>query len=750
MEPTGVVVPRAGSSSRRSRVAQASIEVGERVVAGPWSVLSQSRSQAEAAQDEAASQARGGKYSPSEPSGVRGGTKDDDDRRQNRAGPGRGPNKLCEGRWPASSSCTVSPARATTNTWRGGPMRDDFGPGTGGLQTQWRPGLRPGSLEATRRLQAASLMGVCRRSAMPTGMSSAAPMPAAPGDERRATACGKDAKRDEARRDETIPAAHGAYGPLQGRRALAPPRPASPLAPFGCVTGVPKAGLGSMDSRAVMPVLQIASHLLHGRLPSQAMHHDISSPARITAVSSPELPSPCSSRQQPCSNSKFWHKISSPSPIFAYYPGAVEHVRSIVRIKPLVADHPRGIHPPPLQLGSSQGGVLVAAAGGYPRFFLTMQRLRRFIARARVVVLVPVLADHLSPRRWALAPRSPVARSIHEGPRFVRPTRSRSPCVFPYVTHPGHEARARVRRTTGGGMEYSSVVGRNLLTWETRPSHSHLPQANVKNLTGAAPEWSAVSADVRVDGLADSLTRLWRGSIRCNGREPAPPVDIHHGENVFPPPTGDDDVDLVTAALASAARQESVMFYACPDGAIAVVVLLQRIFPQPNLPSSLTPVHLQFSSDSPQRRASPSLPPPIGSTMPRIAHVALVVRDYDEALAFYVTKLGFTLVEDTPIPEQNKRWVTIRPPTGPDSDANSGTTLLLAQASAPEQHAAIGNQTGGRVFLFLETDDFARDHARYTSAGVEWVREPVVQSYGTVAVFKDLYGNQWDLIERKK
>ena len=136
--------------------------------------------------------------------------------------------------------------------------------------------------------------------------------------------------------------------------------------------------------------------------------------------------------------------------------------------------------------------------------------------------------------------------------------------------------------------------------------------------------------------------------------------------------------------------------------------------------------------------------------MPRIAHVAPVVRDYDEALAFYVTKLGFTLVEDTPIPEQNKRWVTIRPPTGPDSDANSGTTLLLAQASAPAQHAAIGNQTGGRVFLFLETDDFARDHARYTSAGVEWVREPVVQSYGTVAVFKDLYGNQWDLIERKK
>ncbi|UNI17965.1 hypothetical protein JDV02_004268 [Purpureocillium takamizusanense] len=147
--------------------------------------------------------------------------------------------------------------------------------------------------------------------------------------------------------------------------------------------------------------------------------------------------------------------------------------------------------------------------------------------------------------------------------------------------------------------------------------------------------------------------------------------------------------------------------------------------------------------------------------MPHIAHVALVVRDYDEALAFYVNKLNFTLVEDTPVPEQNKRWVVISPPspspppssgstTSTGSNGGGGTTLLLAQASTEQQRAAIGNQTGGRVFLFLETDDFARDHARYTAAGVEWVREPAVQSYGTVAVFKDLYGNLWDLIERKK
>ncbi|KND92579.1 Uncharacterized protein TOPH_02849 [Tolypocladium ophioglossoides CBS 100239] len=132
--------------------------------------------------------------------------------------------------------------------------------------------------------------------------------------------------------------------------------------------------------------------------------------------------------------------------------------------------------------------------------------------------------------------------------------------------------------------------------------------------------------------------------------------------------------------------------------------------------------------------------------MNHLAHVSLVVRDYDEALAFYVGKLGFTLVEDTLLPEQNKRWVTVRPAGAPPG----ATTIQLAEASTPEQRAAVGNQAGGRVFLFLDTDDFGRDHARFTQAGVEWVRGPVVQSYGTVAVFKDLYGNQWDLIERTK
>lgn len=129
--------------------------------------------------------------------------------------------------------------------------------------------------------------------------------------------------------------------------------------------------------------------------------------------------------------------------------------------------------------------------------------------------------------------------------------------------------------------------------------------------------------------------------------------------------------------------------------------------------------------------------------MPHLAHVALVVRDYDEALAFYVGKLGFELVEDSYQPEQDKRWVTIRPP-GVTGDA---ATILLARASTPEQERFIGDQAGGRVFLFLATDDFDRDHAAYTAAGVEWVRPPAVQPYGKVAVFLDLYGNRWDLIE---
>ena len=124
-----------------------------------------------------------------------------------------------------------------------------------------------------------------------------------------------------------------------------------------------------------------------------------------------------------------------------------------------------------------------------------------------------------------------------------------------------------------------------------------------------------------------------------------------------------------------------------------------------------------------------------------IAHVALVVRDYDEAIAFYTQKLGFTLVEDTYQPEQNKRWVVVAPA------GSSGTTLLLARASTPEQAQFIGNQAGGRVFLFLSTDDFWRDYNRMTADGVRFVRPPNVAAYGTVAVFEDLYGNRWDLIE---
>ena len=136
----------------------------------------------------------------------------------------------------------------------------------------------------------------------------------------------------------------------------------------------------------------------------------------------------------------------------------------------------------------------------------------------------------------------------------------------------------------------------------------------------------------------------------------------------------------------------------------------------------------------------------------RIAHVALVVADYDEALAFYVGTLGFTVVEDTYQPAQDKRWVVIAPPGsggGGDGDDGhgGGTTLLLARASSPDQAAAVGNQAGGRVFLFLETDDLWRDYAALTAAGVQFVRPPAEQAYGTVAVFVDLYGTKWDLVQ---
>jgi catechol 2,3-dioxygenase-like lactoylglutathione lyase family enzyme len=124
-----------------------------------------------------------------------------------------------------------------------------------------------------------------------------------------------------------------------------------------------------------------------------------------------------------------------------------------------------------------------------------------------------------------------------------------------------------------------------------------------------------------------------------------------------------------------------------------------------------------------------------------IAHIALLVRDYDEAIRFFTEKLKFTLVEDIYQPQQDKRWVTVAPP------GDSGTTLLLARASKREQHAFIGNQSGGRVFLFLSTDDFRRDYDDMSAKGIKFVREPKQADYGTVAVFEDLYGNLWDLIE---
>lgn len=124
-----------------------------------------------------------------------------------------------------------------------------------------------------------------------------------------------------------------------------------------------------------------------------------------------------------------------------------------------------------------------------------------------------------------------------------------------------------------------------------------------------------------------------------------------------------------------------------------------------------------------------------------LVHVALVVRDYDEAIEFFVGKLRFRLVEDSYQPEQDKRWVVVAPP------GSDGATLLLARASTPEQQAWVGNQAGGRVFLFLQTDDFWRDYRRMQADGIRFVRPPLTASYGTVAVFEDLYGNRWDLLQ---
>jgi catechol 2,3-dioxygenase-like lactoylglutathione lyase family enzyme len=131
----------------------------------------------------------------------------------------------------------------------------------------------------------------------------------------------------------------------------------------------------------------------------------------------------------------------------------------------------------------------------------------------------------------------------------------------------------------------------------------------------------------------------------------------------------------------------------------------------------------------------------MGGAVQSILHVALVVRDYDEAIAFYCGKLGFALVEDTWQPAQDKRWVVVAPP------GSSGTSLLLARASNAEQERVVGNQAGGPVFLFLQTDDFWRDYERMREQGIGFVREPKTEPYGTVAVFEDLYGNRWDLIE---
>lgn len=122
-----------------------------------------------------------------------------------------------------------------------------------------------------------------------------------------------------------------------------------------------------------------------------------------------------------------------------------------------------------------------------------------------------------------------------------------------------------------------------------------------------------------------------------------------------------------------------------------------------------------------------------------LTSIALVVKDYDEAIAFYTKQLDFDLIEDTVLSE-TKRWVLVSPKN------SDGCKLLLAKAANEEQQSRVGNQTGGRIFLFLHTDDFWRDYKNYRERGVEFIKEPSTEDYGTVAVFKDLYGNLWDLI----
>jgi catechol 2,3-dioxygenase-like lactoylglutathione lyase family enzyme len=130
----------------------------------------------------------------------------------------------------------------------------------------------------------------------------------------------------------------------------------------------------------------------------------------------------------------------------------------------------------------------------------------------------------------------------------------------------------------------------------------------------------------------------------------------------------------------------------------------------------------------------------------RLAHIAFLVKEYDEAIEYYTESLGFVLVCDEPLPEQKgKRWVVVAPPSD-----DGGTSLLLARATKPEQLAVVGNQMGGRVGFFLHTDDFERDYQRMKEKGVEFTEKPRYEEYGTVVVFIDLYGNKWDLVEPKE
>lgn len=166
------------------------------------------------------------------------------------------------------------------------------------------------------------------------------------------------------------------------------------------------------------------------------------------------------------------------------------------------------------------------------------------------------------------------------------------------------------------------------------------------------------------------------------------------------------------------------------------------------LPTKLTVLAIADSTSPPFHPFNPALRPRHsceGLAMRQsIACVAVVVEDYDDAIDFYVNTLGFTLVEDSAVPEQKKRWVVVAP------DGSSGTQILLARASNAEQTSRIGDQTGGRVFLFLHTDDVWRDVEVYKGRGVEFVREPTEADFGTAAVFKDLYGNLWDLVQPRE